>query len=171
MVPESILFRFSLDGPVLKIIPRPGYYRRSTSMMSDGSGPVTMEPLVEGTGKQKRVWNLFILCQTFTFILLVGFVPSIYRSKLSLLKMLHAYRRTVWTTSIDVLGNINFLVYLPFPEFFHPYYIDEPQLQGNDIGGGVVACREKAAAWGTSKAAVSRRRSVCEPFIYYDWGW
>ena len=68
-------------------------------MMSDGSGAVEMEPLVEGSGKQKRVWYLFQVCQyvtqTFTFVLLVCFVRSTYRSKHSLLKMLHVCRRTV----------------------------------------------------------------------------
>lgn len=32
--------------------------RRSTSMMTDGSGVPDMENLVEGTGKQRRVWDL-----------------------------------------------------------------------------------------------------------------
>ena len=35
---------------------RPAYVRRSTSMMSDGSGEVPVEHLGEGQGKTKRVW-------------------------------------------------------------------------------------------------------------------
>jgi hypothetical protein len=64
---------------------RPGILRRSTSVLTDGSGDVSMEPLVEGAGKQKRVgipasqprWNnvetLDNPCQTYyiyTFVYL-----------------------------------------------------------------------------------------------------
>lgn len=33
---------------------RPGLLRRSTSVMSDGTGEVAMSPLTVGAGKQKR---------------------------------------------------------------------------------------------------------------------